>query len=109
MTRNSIRGTAARVARTDGNGFALPSLGAAPMNADEMNWLLQTIEEPETAKRFVQAQYERGRIPYQLVVDLARQRGWTDYLLGRVSIAPSTSVEYATAYPAILAAAAAIS
>ena len=44
------------------------------MNADEMNWLLQTIEEPETAKRFVQAQYELGRIPYQLVVDLGRQR-----------------------------------
>ena len=37
------------------------------MNADEMNWLLQTIEEPETAKRFVQAQYGLGRIPYQLV------------------------------------------
>jgi hypothetical protein len=67
------------------------------MNADEMNWLLQTIEEPETAKRFVQAQYELGRIPYQLVVDLARQRGWTDYLLVRVWTAPPTSVEYATA------------
>jgi hypothetical protein len=67
------------------------------MNADEMNWLLQTIEEPETARRFVQAQYELGRIPYQPVVDLARQRGWTDYLPVRVWTAPPTSVEYATA------------
>jgi hypothetical protein len=67
------------------------------MNADEMNWLLQTIEEPETAKRFVQAQYELGRIPYQLIVDIAQQQGWTDYLLLRVWMAPPTSVEYATA------------
>jgi hypothetical protein len=79
------------------------------MNADEMNWLLQTIEEPETAKRFVQAQYELGRIPYQLVVDLARQRGWTDYLPVRVWTAPPSSVEYATAYPVILVAVGAIS
>jgi hypothetical protein len=74
------------------------------MNADEMNWLLQTIEDPEAAKRFVQAQYELGRISYQLVVDLARQRGWTDYPLVRVSTAPPTPVEYATAYPLVLAA-----
>ena len=67
------------------------------MNADEMNWLLQTIEKPETAKRFVQAQYELGRITYQLVVDLAQQRGWTDYLLVRAWTALPTSVEYATA------------
>jgi hypothetical protein len=79
------------------------------MNADEMNWLLQTIEEPETARRFVQAQYELGRIPYQLVADLARQRGWTDYLAVRVCAAPPTSVECATAYPVILAAEVAIS
>jgi len=26
------------------------------MNSDEVNWLLQTIEDPENAKRFVQAQ-----------------------------------------------------
>ena len=79
------------------------------MNADEMNWLLQTIEEPETAKRFVQAQYELGRIPYQLVVDLARQRGWTDYPPVRVWTAPSTSAEYATAHAVIFGAAGTIS
>jgi hypothetical protein len=67
------------------------------MNADEMNWLLQTIEEPETAKRFVQAQYERGRIPYQLLADLARQQYWTDYSPARVLTALTTSVEYDTA------------
>jgi hypothetical protein len=67
------------------------------MNADEMNWLLQTIEEPETAKRFVQAQYKLGRIPYQLLVDLARQHGRTDYLPVRALPAPPASVEYAAA------------
>jgi hypothetical protein len=68
------------------------------MNADEMNWLLQTIDEPETAKRFVQAQYELGRISYHLIVDLARQQNW-DYLPVRVWTAPPTSVEYATELP----------
>jgi hypothetical protein len=79
------------------------------MNADEMNWLLQTIEEPETAKRFVQAQYELGRIPYQLVVNLAGQRGWTDYPPVRVWTAPATSLEYATAHAVIFDAPGAIS
>ena len=79
------------------------------MNADEMNWLLQTIKEPETAKRFVQAQYELGRISYQLVVDLARQRDWTDYPPVRVWTAPPTSVEYATSRTVIFGAAGTIS
>jgi len=79
------------------------------MNADEMNWLLQTIEEPDTAKRFVQAQYGLGRISYQLVVDLARQRDWTDYPPVRVWTAPPTSVEYATSRTVIFGAAGTIS
>ena len=79
------------------------------MNADEMNWLLQTIEEPETAKRFVQSQYELGRVSYQLIVDLARQRGWTDYPPVRVWTAPATSLEYATAHAVIFDAPGAIS
>src|SRR5262249_11076734 len=33
------------------------------MNSDEVNWLLQTIEDPENAKRFVQAQHQRGKNP----------------------------------------------
>ena len=49
------------------------------MNSDEMNWLLQTIEDPENTKRFVQAQYQRGRIPYHVMASLARDRNWTDW------------------------------
>lgn len=49
------------------------------MNSDEMNWLLQTIEDPENAKRFVQAQYQRGRITYHVMSSLGRDRSWTDW------------------------------
>ena len=49
------------------------------MNSDEVNWLLQTIETPEGARRFVQAQFERGRIPFDVMTNLARERGWTDW------------------------------
>ena len=49
------------------------------MNADEMNWLLRTIEDPATAKRFVQAQYQRERIGNRVMEALAREHGWTDY------------------------------
>ena len=49
------------------------------MNSDEVNWLLQTIEEADNAKRFVQAQYQRGRIPYHVMASLARDRNWTDW------------------------------
>jgi hypothetical protein len=45
-----------------------------------MRWLLQTIDKLETAQRFVMAQYKRGRISYQVIADLAREQGWTDYL-----------------------------
>ena len=48
------------------------------MNTDEMNWLLRTIEDPEKAKRFVQAQHQRGRIPYHVMASLVRDRNWTD-------------------------------
>jgi len=44
-----------------------------------VNWLLQTIEDPENAKRFVQAQCQRGRIPYHVMANLARERNWTDW------------------------------
>ena len=49
------------------------------MNSDEVNWLLQTIKDPENAKRFVQAQYQHGRIPYHVMTSLARHRNWTDW------------------------------
>jgi hypothetical protein len=47
------------------------------MNSNEVNWLLQTIKDPENARRFVQAQYQRGRIPYYVMARLARERDWT--------------------------------
>lgn len=72
------------------------------MNSDEMSWLLQTMGDPETAKRFVQAQYDCGRIRYQVLADLAREHGWTDYPPIQVFTPPS-SIEYATAWPAIWA------
>ena len=49
------------------------------MNSDEVNWLLQTIEDVENAKRFVQAQYQHGRIPYHVMASLARERNWADW------------------------------
>jgi hypothetical protein len=68
------------------------------MNADEMNWLLQTIEEPETARRFVQAQYERARISYEVMANLARERYWTDYSAFHVlSMATGSVIVHPTA------------
>jgi hypothetical protein len=49
------------------------------MNSDEVNWLLQTIKDPENARRFVRTQYQRGRIPYHVMASLARDRNWTDW------------------------------
>jgi hypothetical protein len=46
------------------------------VHSGELNWLLQTIEDAETAERFVLAQYERGRISFQVMADVARERGW---------------------------------
>jgi RNA polymerase sigma-70 factor (ECF subfamily) len=48
------------------------------VNREELNWLLQTIKDAETAERFVLAQYKRGRISFQVMVDVARERGWTN-------------------------------
>jgi len=46
------------------------------VNRAELNWLLQTIKDAETAERFVLAQYQRGRISLQVMADVARERGW---------------------------------
>ena len=48
------------------------------MSEKELNWLLQTIADPATAKRFVLAQYERGRISFQVMAKLVRKCGWID-------------------------------
>jgi hypothetical protein len=44
------------------------------MNREELSWLLQTIKDPKDAKRFLLAQYERGRISLQLMDDVAPER-----------------------------------
>ena len=46
------------------------------MNESDIGWLLQTIEDPETAERFVAGQYRRGRISYQVMTDISSERGW---------------------------------
>jgi hypothetical protein len=45
------------------------------MNREELNWLLQTIQDANTAQGFVLAQYERGRISFQMMADITRGRG----------------------------------
>ena len=45
------------------------------MNREEVNWLLQTIKDAETTERFVLALYERRRISFQVMADVARERG----------------------------------
>lgn len=49
------------------------------MNKEELNWLLQTIKGAATAKRFVLAQYEHGRISLEVMADVAYQRGWINH------------------------------
>ena len=46
------------------------------MNREELNWLLQTIKDAETAERFVLAQCDRGRISLQTLAHVAWERGW---------------------------------
>jgi len=43
------------------------------VNREELNWLLQTIQDAETAERFVLAQYERGRISFQMMADVSER------------------------------------
>jgi hypothetical protein len=48
------------------------------VNRTELHWLLQTIADSQTAERFVSAQYQQGRISFQMMADVARERGWTN-------------------------------
>jgi hypothetical protein len=57
------------------------------MNREEVNWLLQTIEGAENAKRFLLAQYERGRISLQLMNDIAPERDCSNRTTGTRSSA----------------------
>ena len=73
----------------------------AQMNSDEVNWLLETIADPEKAKRFVRAQYERGRISHHAMGKLARERDWTEWTMVEKS-AESVAMERAAARPSDL-------
>jgi len=46
------------------------------VNREELNWLLETITDAETAMRFVLAQYQHGRISLEVMADVAHERGW---------------------------------
>ena len=46
------------------------------MNREEVNWLLQTIYDAKDAELFIQAQFERGRIPVKVMNQVAGEQGW---------------------------------
>jgi hypothetical protein len=63
------------------------------VNREELNWLLQTIKDAETAERFALAQYERGRISLQTMARAAWERGW----INRTTIQfPITAARHST-------------
>jgi hypothetical protein len=67
------------------------------VNREELNWLLQTINDAETAERFVLAQQQRGRISLQMMADVARERGWINPTANQfMTTATRQSNEYAT-------------
>jgi hypothetical protein len=67
------------------------------VNREELNWLLQTITDAETAERFVLAQYGRERISLQVMADVARERGWINRAANQfLTAAIRHSTEYAT-------------
>ena len=67
------------------------------MNREELNWLLQTIKDAETAERFVLAQYQHGRISFQMMVDVARERDWINPTANQCTITTTRSLnEYAS-------------
>ena len=72
------------------------------MNRTELNWLLQTIEDADTAERFVLAQYQHGRISFQMMGDVAREQGWINTTAKEFAITTTRhSNEYATAELAV--------
>ena len=67
------------------------------MNRAELNWLLQTIKDAETAERFVLAQYQHGRISFQMMSDVARDWGWINSAADQcMTLATRHSNEYTT-------------
>jgi hypothetical protein len=67
------------------------------MNREHVNWLLQTMCDAENAKRFVLAQYERGRISLEVMSDVAWEQGWINRKANQfLTAATRHSAEYAT-------------
>ena len=67
------------------------------MVREELNWLLQTIKDAETAERFLLARYQRGRISFQMLADVARDWGWINSAADQcMTLATRHSNEYAT-------------
>jgi hypothetical protein len=67
------------------------------VNREELNWLLETIQDAETAECFVLAQYELGRISSRVMADVARERGWSNLTTNQLlNTATRHSTEYAT-------------
>lgn len=67
------------------------------MVREELNWLLQTIKDAETAERFLLARYQRGRISFQMLADVARDWVWINSAADQcMTLATRHSNEYAT-------------
>jgi hypothetical protein len=67
------------------------------VNREELDWLLQTIKDAETAGRFVLAQYQRGRISFQMMTDVAQEWSWINSTTKQFMTATTrNSDEYAT-------------
>jgi hypothetical protein len=72
------------------------------VNRTELNWLLQTIEDADTAERFVLARYQHGRISFQMMGDVAREQGWINTTAKEFANTTTRhSNEYATAELAV--------
>ena len=65
------------------------------MNREELNWLLETIKDAETAGHFVLAQYKRGRICPRVMADVAREHGWINRNANQFL---TTATRYSTEY-----------
>jgi hypothetical protein len=67
------------------------------MNREDVNWLLQSIKEPDDVERFLLAQYEHGRISLQVMADIAREQGWINRTVNQfLTAAAQHSMAYAT-------------